>query len=139
MCHDCGYVSPWTDSGDRGLDLDHHKRNDCPSATTETQEVTMAKYSTANPADPILGPFQEKMRGELLKYLVGRIMHCARTGEVLDFRTCVVFVDTDGDPSYAISQRAWREVSEQYGGSDEAAAKMARVGQFLDRSTFKGA
>ena len=91
-----------------------------------------------NPADPVLGVFERKMQRELLRHIVSKTMFCPVSGSVLDVRTCVVFVDTDGDPSQVLSQSGWQrlvEVSERNGA--DAVRILAEQGIFLDRSTVK--
>lgn len=53
---------------------------------------------------------QTHLRAELVRYLVKRNITCTRTGEVLDVRTCVVLLDSDGDPAAVLSQEGWREI-----------------------------
>jgi len=43
----------------------------------------------------------------LVRFLVSKAITCPNTGEVLDERTCVVLLDSDGDPAAVISQQGW--------------------------------
>lgn len=54
---------------------------------------------------------QAKMHRELIRYLVARAIICPVTGEVLDMDTCVVFLDTDGDPCLVLSQGGYTALS----------------------------
>ena len=53
---------------------------------------------------------EKKMRQELVRYLVQKTIFCPWKGTVLDMRTCVVMVDTDGDPAAVMSQEAWQTI-----------------------------
>jgi hypothetical protein len=89
--------------------------------------------------DPLLDPFRAKMTETLLRSIVGRTMFCPVSGRTLDFRTCVVFVDNDGDPSQVLSQEGWATLvsaTEKHTGLD-AAEVLAGQGVFLDRSSVK--
>jgi len=55
-------------------------------------------------------PLVDKIRDTMARGIVARTIVCVRTGEVLDYRTAVILVDTDGDPVLAMSQRGWAEV-----------------------------
>ncbi|MFB2586983.1 hypothetical protein [Herbiconiux liukaitaii] len=50
------------------------------------------------------------VRGQMVAYLVGRIITCPVTGAVLDARTAVAFTDDDGDPAYVVSPEAWAAI-----------------------------
>ncbi|MCS5735789.1 hypothetical protein [Herbiconiux daphne] len=50
------------------------------------------------------------VRGQMVAYLVGRVITCPVTGAVLDARTCVTFIDADGDPAYVVSPEAWEAI-----------------------------
>ena len=50
------------------------------------------------------------LRQNLVKYLVQRHMFCPISGDVLDVRTCVVILDSDGDPFEVISPRGYRNL-----------------------------
>lgn len=50
------------------------------------------------------------VRGQMVAYLVGRVITCPVTGAVLDARTAVAFTDTDGDPAYVVSPEAWAAI-----------------------------
>ncbi len=41
---------------------------------------------------------ETRLRNELIRYLVQRAIFCPLTGQVLDYRTCTVLLDADGDP-----------------------------------------
>lgn len=60
--------------------------------------------------DPFFNPLVEKMHRELVKYLVGKAITCPRSGAVLDYRTCVVFLDTDGDPTAVMSPDGYADM-----------------------------
>ncbi len=74
---------------------------------------------------------QTIIRPQLVRALVSRAITCPRTGEVLDVRTCVVLLDTDGDPLAVVSQRGWVEIS----GEPATLAALADAGVHVDRST----
>jgi hypothetical protein len=74
-----------------------------------------------------------KLRQEMVRYLVSKNITCPRTGEVLDFRTCVVLVDRDGDPAYVISQQGWRLVTR----STQAVDTLRGAGLNPDPTTVK--
>lgn len=91
-------------------------------------------------SDPILDPFAAQMRQTLLRSIVQRTIFCPVSGDVLDVRKCVVFVDRDGDPSQVLSQRGWKHLSDvTTDKGHDPVAILAEQGIFLDRSTVKGA
>lgn len=45
-----------------------------------------------------MNPLQKKMTVETIKFLVSHKIICDVTGELLDYRTCCVLLDKDGDP-----------------------------------------
>lgn len=53
---------------------------------------------------------EEKMRKEMVRYLVQREIFCPYTGHLLDIRTCVVLVDKDGDPEIVMAPEAWEVI-----------------------------
>ena len=83
---------------------------------------------TQRPADLSLA---SALRGQLVRYLIGRTITCLNTGEVLDIRTAVVLSDRDGDPSIVLSQKGWRNVSAR----PEAVAALAARGYTIDTWT----
>lgn len=89
--------------------------------------------------DPFFSPLVEKMRKELLRYLVSKTMFCPVSGRVLDVRTCVVFLDRDGDPSHVLSQEGWQRLAEvtKTKAGEDAVEVLASQGLFLDRSSVK--
>lgn len=89
-----------------------------------------------NPNDPLLGHLERTLQRQLLKDIVGRTMFCPVSGEVLDFRSCVVFVDNDGDPTAVLSQSGWERMKAAAKGAD-AVRILAGQGYFLDRSSVK--
>lgn len=50
------------------------------------------------------------VRGQMVAYLIGRVITCPVTGAVLDARTAVAFTDADGDPAYVVSPEAWEAI-----------------------------
>lgn len=76
---------------------------------------------------------QDTVRRNMVDYLVGRTLTCPNTGEVLDRRTVVVLVDSDGDPAAVISQQGWANVVEV--GNEALLEKTA--GLKVDPSTVK--
>jgi len=74
---------------------------------------------------------QEIVHAEHVRYLVSRTITCPRTGEVLDVRTCVVLLDSDGDPLAVLSQAGWAELD-----ADDV-AHLARRGWTVDPATVK--
>lgn len=50
------------------------------------------------------------LRRNLLLYIVQRQMFCVITGDVLDVDTCVVVLDSDGDPHAVFSPNAYRRM-----------------------------
>lgn len=80
------------------------------------------------------------MRQALLKALVQRAITCPRTGEVLDIRTVVVFVDSDGDPAAVMSQAGYAEfAAECKAVGTTADARLAHLNLTVDPATVKGA
>ena len=63
-----------------------------------------------SPADD--SPLVKHVRRSLVRHLVGRVIFCPATGEALDADTCVVLVDSDGDPAMVLSQKGWANVDE---------------------------
>lgn len=57
-----------------------------------------------------MSSLREVVRTNNVRFLVGREITCPRTGEVLDVRTCVVLLDSDGDAVQVISQKGWAQV-----------------------------
>ena len=53
---------------------------------------------------------EDIVRGQMVAYLVGRVITCPVTGAVLDIRTAVAFTDADGDPAYVVSPEAWKAI-----------------------------
>lgn len=85
--------------------------------------------------DPILDPFRAKMERELIKYIVGRQITCMRSGEILDYRTCVVLRDADGDPSMVLSQSGWKSLVAI--NPETITERLASVNLTVDESTIK--
>ena len=54
------------------------------------------------------------LRQELVKYLVQKHIFCPINGVVLDVRTCVVVLDSDGDPALVMSPAGYRELLEAH-------------------------
>jgi hypothetical protein len=54
-----------------------------------------------------MSTLQETVHREMVRHLVSKAITCPLTGAVLDVRSCVVLVDSDGDPVYVMSQTAW--------------------------------
>ncbi len=54
---------------------------------------------------------QEHIRKQLVKALVQRLIFCPIEKTVLDIRTCVVVVDSDGDPALVLSQEGWAKIA----------------------------
>ena len=50
------------------------------------------------------------VRGQMVAYLVGRVITCPLTGAVLGARTAVAFTDADDDPAYVVSPEAWATI-----------------------------
>ena|GEM_PF-5159611 len=72
------------------------------------------------------------VRVEMVRGLVGRQITCAVTGEVLDYRTCVVLVDPQtGDPVNVVSQAGWKAQT------PESIGKLAALGAVPDTSTIR--
>lgn len=78
---------------------------------------------------------QTTVRCNMVDYLVGRTLTCPRTGEVLDSRTAVVLVDTDGDPAAVMSQAGWAE----FLTLEDYALRLAGLNLTVDPATVKGA
>lgn len=72
------------------------------------------------------------MRRQMVTMLVQRAIFCPNTGQVLDVRTCVVLVDTDGDPAYVLSQDGWRNLV-----AEGMEATLAEKGITVDPATVK--
>jgi len=106
-----------------------------PATPREAAEAR-AQVPTVD-ADPIFDPLKKHLREQLLRYIVGRTITCPRTGEVLDFRTCVVLNDADGDPHTVLSQRGWGEVVKFTPDAEYLLAKDS--GLYLDHASLKGA
>lgn len=81
-------------------------------------------------------PLERMMRNELIKYLVQRKIFCPATKEVLDVRTCVVFLDKDGDPADVVSQAGWRLLRDEH---PEKVEQLKGMGYFVDETTVKEA
>ena len=72
---------------------------------------------------------------QMVRALVSRAITCPRTGDVLDVRTCVVLLDSDGDPVAVVSQQGWRQCI-----ADGTAESLATTnGVTPDPDTVKGA
>lgn len=69
----------------------------------------------------------------LVRFLVSKAIFCSRTGEVLDYRTCVVLLDRDGDPAVVLSQQGWADIVAE--GNDALLEKSA--GLVPDPATVK--
>lgn len=74
---------------------------------------------------------EERMRKQLVRFLVQRNITCPATGEVLDMDTCVVLVDSDGDPKAVLSQAGWAAMD------DAHKAKLAAMDCTVDPATVK--
>lgn len=46
-----------------------------------------------------MNALRNKFHTEMIRSLVSKTMICPITGELLDYRTCSVIVDSDGDPA----------------------------------------
>jgi hypothetical protein len=66
---------------------------------------------------------EDHVRRELVRFLVQKTIFCPRTEVVLDIRTCVVILDSDGDPAFVMSQKGWAEID----------ADPAQVGWLADK------
>ena len=81
---------------------------------------------------------QDTVRRNMVKFLVSKAITCPRTGEVLDARTAVVFVDSDGDPAAVMSQDGYTEFANEataVGTSPDA--RLAHLGLTVDPLTVK--
>jgi hypothetical protein len=67
---------------------------------------------------------QTVVREQMRRAIIGLMITCRRTGEVLDVRTAVFLVDADGDPVVAASQEGWRQMV-----ADGTAETLERVHQ----------
>lgn len=77
-------------------------------------------------------PLVAHVRKALVTALVQRSITCPRTGAVLDVRTCVVLLDTDGDPAIVLSQGGWAAIVAE--GNDET---LEQRGFKVDPSTVR--
>jgi len=84
-------------------------------------------------SDPILVPLETMMRKRLVKYLVQKAIFCPATGAVLDVRTCVVILDSDGDPTAVLSQEGWAALVQD----PERMAVLAERGMVADPKTVR--
>jgi hypothetical protein len=78
-------------------------------------------------------PLQIRAHREMVKFLVSKQITCPRTGVVLDYRTCVVLLDRDGDPTAVVSQEGWKQIVAE--GGDEKLRLHAQV--TVDPETVK--
>lgn len=77
-------------------------------------------------------PLVKHVRRSLVRFLVGKVVFCPNTGEALDADTCVVLVDSDGDPAAVLSQKGWASVTE-----DRRTLLAEKHGLTVDESTVK--
>jgi hypothetical protein len=49
------------------------------------------------------------VRKNMVRDLAAEKIFCPRTGELLDYRTCVVLLNRSGHPAYVMSQNGWRQ------------------------------
>lgn len=81
---------------------------------------------------------QDTVRRNMVTFLVSKAITCPRTGEVLDARNCVVFVDSDGDPAAVMSQDGYTEFANEataVGTSPDA--RLAHLGLTVDPLSVK--
>jgi hypothetical protein len=81
-----------------------------------------------------INPLEERMRKELVTYMVQRKIFCPVTNEVLDVRTCVVFLDDDGDPADVVSQAGYQHLKEY---APDKLETLKGMGYTVDESTVK--
>lgn len=78
-------------------------------------------------------PLEEHMHREMVRMLVMKQIFCPRNNTVLDVRTCVVFVDSDGDPRAVMSQSGYAELE------PEQIETLKGMGIVVDEATVKPA
>ncbi len=70
---------------------------------------------------------EAKLRENMVKFLVQKKIFCGFTDEVLDYRTCTVLVDSDGDPADVYSPK----IAEVLRNNSKIAESFAAKGYFL--------
>ena len=70
------------------------------------------------------------LRQNMVTGLVQRAILCPVTGQILDVRTCVVLVDSDGDPAAVLSQDGYRNTP---------AGRLVELGLTADPDTVRPA
>lgn len=78
-------------------------------------------------------PLEQHMHEQLVRMLVQRAIFCPRTNAVLDVRTCVVFVDSDGDPRAVMSQAGYQDLITE----PDRIERLREMGLVVDESTVK--
>lgn len=63
-------------------------------------------------------PLEDQMRKALLRSIVQRQIFCQLTGDLLDIRTCVVVLDSDGDPTAVFSPKGYQWIMDAAKGRD---------------------
>lgn len=73
------------------------------------------------------------LRQNFVKYLVQKAIFCPISGDVLDVRTCVVVLDSDGDPSAVFSPRGYRQLLD---ASERTGLGVLAAGYTWDENTL---
>lgn len=76
---------------------------------------------------------RERVYRSLVQHLVTRNITCLRTGNVLDVRTCVVFVDSNDEPSIVMSPEGYLDMVET---QPDALERLAENGLRPDPDTI---
>ena len=50
-----------------------------------------------------MSTLENRLRDNMIRSMVQHAIFCEYTQEVLDYRTCIVFLDADGDPMTVVS------------------------------------
>lgn len=88
-----------------------------------------------NIPDVVGDSLRTMLRKNLIKHLCGQQITCMRSGEILDYRTCVVLLDSDGDPRAVLSQSGYASLVAI--NPDTIAERLSSAGLTVDESTVK--
>jgi len=80
---------------------------------------------------------EDAVRRNMVRFLVQKAIFCPWSGEVLDYRTCVVMVDTDGDPVAVMSQSAWTQILSIMEQNNLTMEQAFPLGHRVDPTTVK--
>lgn len=76
----------------------------------------------------------EHFRKGMVRGLVQMHITCPLSGDILDMDTCVVILDSDGDPCRVFSQRAWKGVTDL---AEQIGVPPLAEGYTVDESTVR--